>query len=146
MRSILKWTSCVAVTTAVLIGGFASAAFATNDPPGGSWDMIVHTADGGATVYAEIDDASGQAAWLDVCDTKSDGHHAYGEISWSIDSGAHWNVFGQLSDYNGLGSCVERLFTPTVAANVLVRVRAWNMEGSSVVSGPATSNIWKGWL
>lgn len=96
--------AALVATTAFVAGGTlmtATAASATVDPPGGSWDHTWKTTDAakGGTVYVE---ENGDV--VSVCDSAADGLSARADVAVQSSSG-QYDVRYHLVSSNGLGSC-----------------------------------------
>jgi hypothetical protein len=96
--------AALVATTAFVAGGTlmtATAASATVDPPGGSWDHTWKTTDAakGGTVYVE---ENGDV--VSVCDSAADGLSARADVAVQSSSG-QYDVRYHLVASGGLGSC-----------------------------------------
>ena len=104
MRKIaLLAAACASIATILAVPVAASASSAPQPPGGGSWDMIAVSSTGGATVYALV---NGLSTDFVVCDTKADGHHAFGEVQIQLSDGS-WQSEGRANEYSGNGFCTD---------------------------------------
>lgn len=124
----------------VLSAGLSATAASASDPPGTQWTLIAVSSTGGTHTYAEID-SDGIITDGMVCDSKADGHHAYGEVQYSDDGGRTWHVAESASEYGGNNTCADLTFT-VMRSYTRLRAVAWTKEGSTTIGSPGYSRVW----
>jgi hypothetical protein len=150
MRSRRFLQRALGVTVVTVFASLTwTAAFAASYPPPAPSPADRATvwgssSTGGAKTYAYIYDTD---AYGYVCDTKADGHHAYGEIQVSVNGGA-WTTVASGSEYDGNATCTEITmnFDYRTGLSARVRTESWTKEGSATIGSPGFSPVWSGSL
>jgi hypothetical protein len=125
----------------VILAGASVTAASAAPPPGDPWTRTAVSSTGGATTYVEID-SSGTITDGMVCDTKADGHHAYGEVQYSEDGGAHWYMAESAEEYGGFNTCADLTFT-IMRHYPMLRAMAETKEKGNMVGQKGFSSVWR---
>jgi hypothetical protein len=97
--------------------------------------MIAVSSTGGATVYALV---NGLSTDFVVCDTKAEGHHAFGEVQIQLSDGS-WQTEGSANEYSGNGFCTDSVAVTFVGPDY--RAVAETKEGDTVIGSPGYSKV-----